>query len=71
MWRVMTLVYQSIHAALLPVRLHDLPVFIGVFLDHIGHRNEKRRPKQIELCRARLLPSPSARPPAPQPPAPA
>ena len=66
----MTLVYQTIHAALLPVRLHDVPNFLGVFLDHIAHRKEKKRPKQTELFRAQLrsLPSPSgadtyARPP--------
>ena len=54
MWRVMDLVYQTIHAALLPVRLHDLPKFIGVFLEHIGRRNEKKRPKQTEIFRASL-----------------
>jgi hypothetical protein len=47
----MVLVYQAIHAALLPVRLHDLPNLVGPFLDHIGHRNETKRPKQIELFR--------------------
>jgi hypothetical protein len=53
----MTLVYQAFHAALLPVRLHEVPRFIGGFLDHIGHRNEKRRPKQTEHFRANLQPT--------------
>ena len=66
----MTLVYQTIHAALLPVRLHDVPKFIGAFLDHLGHRNERKRPKQTALFRAKLQAAPaptspdaSARPP--------
>jgi hypothetical protein len=74
MWRVMVLVYQAIHAALLPLRLHDLPNVIDVFVEHIGHRNEKKRPKQTELFRAQLQPPPSvsepdarARLPAPAP----
>jgi hypothetical protein len=45
----MDLVYQAIHAALLPVRLPDLPLFLDVFLEHIGRRNEKKRPKQTEF----------------------
>jgi len=56
----MTLVYQAIHAALLPVRLYELPPFLGVFLEHIGRRNEKWRPKQTELFRAQCRPKPSA-----------
>lgn len=52
----MTLIYQAIHAALLPVRLHDMPPFLDVFLEHIGHRKEKKRRKQIELFRAQLRP---------------
>src|SRR5262245_29887265 len=48
MWRVVDLLEQALRAALLPVRLRDLPVFIDVFLEHIGRRNEKKRPKQIE-----------------------
>jgi hypothetical protein len=55
----MTLVYQAIHAALLPVRLYELPSFLGVFLDHIGHRHEEWRPKQTELFRAQCRPEPS------------
>lgn len=66
----MTLVYQAIHAALLPVRLHEVPRFIGEFLDHIGHRNEKRRPKQTEVFRANLqtpLSQPESARPPPEP----
>jgi hypothetical protein len=49
MWRVMVLVYQAIHAALLPLALPDIPQFLDVFVDHIGRRNERKRPKQTEL----------------------
>ena len=56
----MVLVYEAIHAALLPLRLHDLPDIVGVFVEHIGHRNEKKRPKQTEVFRAQLQPLPSA-----------
>lgn len=56
----MVLVYEAIHAALLPARLHDLPDIVGAFVEHIGHRNEKKRPKQTEIFRAQLQPLPSA-----------
>jgi hypothetical protein len=55
----MDLVYQAIHAALLPVRLHDLPKFIGLFVEHVGHRQEKKRPKQTEVFREQLQALPS------------
>jgi hypothetical protein len=42
------------------VRLRDLPNLVGVFVEHIGHRNEKTRPKQTALFRAQLQPLPSA-----------
>jgi hypothetical protein len=45
----MVLVYEAIHAALLPVALPDLPGVLEVFLEHMGRRNEKKRPKQTEL----------------------
>ena len=63
MWRVMVVVYQLIHAALVPMRLRDLPRFIDVFLEHVGRRNEKKRPKQTE----RFLPQLDPRPPPPPP----
>ncbi len=44
----MVLVYEALHAALLPVALPDLPDVLPVFLEHIGRRNEKTRPKQTE-----------------------
>ena len=47
----MVLVYQAIHAALLPLAPPDLPQMLDAFLEHIGRRNEKTRPKQIELFR--------------------
>jgi hypothetical protein len=56
----MALVYQAIHAALLPVALHEVPHVIDVFLEHIGRRNEKTRPKQTELFLQQLQPPPSA-----------
>jgi hypothetical protein len=54
----MDLVYQAIHAALLPVRLDEVPQFLEVFLEHIGHRNEHLRPKQIAVFQAQLKPQP-------------
>jgi hypothetical protein len=45
----MVLVYEAIHAALLPIALYDLPDALPVFLEHIGRRNEQTRPKQTEL----------------------
>jgi hypothetical protein len=52
----MTLVYQAIHAALLPITLHELPHVLDVFLEHIERRNEKTRPKQTELFLKQLQP---------------
>jgi hypothetical protein len=48
MWRVMVLVYETIHAALLPISLPNLPGALDVFLEHIARRNESKRPKQTE-----------------------
>ncbi len=45
----MVLVYEALHAALLPLALTDLPSVLDVFLEHIRRRNEKKRPKQTEL----------------------
>ena len=59
MWRVMVLVYEAIHAALLPLALPDLPGVIDVFLEHIGRRNEKKRPKQTELLLKEVQPEPA------------
>lgn len=60
MWRVMVLVYEAIHAALLPIALPDLPYVIEAFLEHIGRKNEKRkRPKQTELFWKGVQPQPA------------
>lgn len=56
----MTLVYQAIHAALLPIALREVPHFLDIFLEHIGRRNEKTRPKQTELFLQQLHPPPFA-----------
>lgn len=45
----MVLVYEAIHAALLPIALPDLPYVLDAFLEHIERRNEKTRPKQTEI----------------------
>lgn len=55
----MTLVYQAIHAALVPIALHELPGALDAFLEHIGRRNEKTRPKQTSLLQPLLEPRPS------------
>lgn len=61
----MDLVYQAIHAALLPVRLPDLPLFLDVFLEHMERRNEKKRPKQTEFFLGQLSSLLSAAGPVP------
>jgi len=55
----MVLVYQAIHAALLPISLPDLPGLLDVFLEHIGRRNETKRPKQTELFLKEVQPEPA------------
>jgi hypothetical protein len=45
----MFLVYEALHAALLPLALPDLPDALPVFLEHLGRPNERTRPKQTEL----------------------
>jgi hypothetical protein len=55
----MVLVYEAIHAALLPVALPDLPYALPAFLDHIGRRNEHTRPKQTELFLKEVQPKPA------------
>jgi hypothetical protein len=68
MWRVTALLYFAIHAAVLPVQLHDVPQFLDIFLGHIARRNEKKRPKQTEIFLGQLDP-PDAQPAHPGPPA--
>jgi hypothetical protein len=75
MWRIMDLVHQAIRAALLPVCLRQVPELIGTFLEHVGRRNEKKRPKQTERFIRELdsepsAPSPHKAAPVPRPPAP-
>jgi hypothetical protein len=55
----MVLVYQALHAALLPIALPDLPRLLDGFLDHLGRRNEKTRPKQTELFLKEVRPEPA------------
>jgi len=55
----MVLVYEAIEAALLPISLPDLPGVIDIFLEHIGRRNEKKRPKQTERFLEEVLPEPA------------
>jgi hypothetical protein len=47
MWRVMSLVYAALHAALFPVHRRDVPEVMSAFLEHLGRENGKKRPKQI------------------------
>jgi hypothetical protein len=47
MWRVMSLVYAALHAALFPIRLRDVPEVMSAFLEHLARENGKKRPKQI------------------------
>jgi hypothetical protein len=45
----MVLIYEALHAALLPVALADLPDALPVFLEHLRRPNQRTRPKQTEL----------------------
>ncbi len=56
----MDLVHQAIRVATLPVRLHELPQSVDVFVEHAGRRNEKKRSKQTELFLQVLDPALSA-----------
>lgn len=54
----MTLLYEAIRAALVFVRLHEIPRALEAFLDHLDRPNEMSRPKQIELFQRRLRSEP-------------
>lgn len=37
------LVWQALRAALLPVRLRDIPAVLDRFLEHLGRTNDNRK----------------------------
>ena len=57
-WRVMTLAYDAIRAALRFVPLHEIPARLRYFLAHIRRSNDQTRPKQIEIFQQELRPAP-------------
>jgi hypothetical protein len=65
-WRVATFLCRLLAAALLPVRLHELPHVMAAYLGHIAHRREKKRPTAIATflkqatAMARAGPAPAA-----------
>jgi len=48
-WRVMTLVWQAMRAALLPVRLRDIPAALERFLANLGRRSAGPRMRRAAL----------------------
>jgi hypothetical protein len=62
MWRVMTVVYQALRKAFLPILVHQVPYLLGAFLANIGRRKETKRPKQIDLFLQQVQPQPAAAP---------
>jgi hypothetical protein len=59
MWRVMVFTYQALRSALNPIGLRDVPRAVAAYLEHISRRNERKRPKQIELLLLGIAPAPS------------
>ena len=47
-WRVMKLVWSALLAALLPLRLRDLPLVLDRYLQHLGRANERTRQRRID-----------------------
>lgn len=45
-WRVMTFIWQTLKAALLPISLRDVPRLLARFLEHLQRGNERCRERQ-------------------------
>jgi hypothetical protein len=48
-WRVMTLLWQAIRAALLPISLRDIPRLLEGFLEHLGRRSDGTRERRAAV----------------------
>jgi len=48
-WRVMVLVWQAVCAALIPIRLHQIPDALEGYLEHLNRSNKHSREKQIPV----------------------
>jgi hypothetical protein len=46
-WRVMTFVWQTLMAALLPISLRDVPRLLARFLEHLARSATKCRERQV------------------------
>jgi len=56
-WYVTKLVWDTVCRALLPIALHDIPLILERFVQHIRRANErKRRPRQLDVIRRLLSP---------------
>jgi hypothetical protein len=53
-WRVMTLVWQGIRAALLPISLRDIPRLLQRFLEHLGRRRDGPRERRAAVFHRHL-----------------
>lgn len=55
-WRVTKLLWQTMLAALLPLRLRDIPGLLERFLEHLGRTNDNRnRERSVDRFRRLLL----------------
>ena len=53
-WRVMTLVWQSLCAALLPLTLRDIPASLERYLEHLGRCRTGTRERRATVFRRNL-----------------
>ncbi len=53
-WRVMTMVWGSLCAALLPIALRDVPTALHRFLEHLARPNETRRLRRAAVFLRKL-----------------
>ena len=48
-WRVMVLVWQAVCAALIPIKLRQIPEALDLYLEHLGRSNKHSRGRQIPI----------------------
>ncbi len=48
-WRVMKLIWQSLCAALLPIRLRDIPTALDRYLQHLGRSSDGTRERRAAV----------------------
>ncbi len=53
-WRLMTIVWQSVAAALIPIAVRQLPAALLAFLEHLQRQTRTKRPRRTALFQAHL-----------------